>query len=647
MSDVSLEYPDVTLPQLLQQRAALKPADVAMRVKDRGIWRPITWADYRESVENLALGLLELGCGRAENIAILGDNWPQHIITDMAIQSLGGAGVVLFPEASPEEVGFVVGHAECSVVVVRDQEQADKVFEVQDQLPKLRTIVFCDARGMQRYESESVVSFEQVLALGAARSAAKPDEYAAHLDLGAPSDVAMIMYTSGTTGAPKGAMMSHLNVISASVNFFAAEPMHEGDERLVFLPLGWAGERYFSTAGHLLQGYRLNFAESPETLRADIREIGPQQLVGAPRMWEDYLSSFELRMSEASWLKRKVYGWGTRIGLHQVERGLAGQSTPSLSRLALGLANFLVYRPVQDQMGLLKATHVYSGGGALGQDVTKYFMALRVPIKQIYGQTEAGITTTHWDRMKPDTMGRPVPGVEVIITEDREIAHRGPSVFLGYHKNDAATAEVLKDGLLRSGDEGYLDEDGHLVVIDRTKNVARLSTGERFSPTFIENKAKFSRYIREAVCFGDGRSMPILLINIDGEVVGKWAERRRVAYTTYTDLSQRPEVIELVRDEIKAINETMPDYLQVGRLAILHKEFDADDAEVTRTKKIRRNLVEERYAFIIEALYSGEDQVEVDASVTYRDGRQAHIRTLLHMVDVPRSVIAEKEVNHA
>ena len=326
-------------------------------------------------------------------------------------------------------------------------------------------------------------------------------------------------------------------------------------------------------------------------------------------MWEDYLSNFELRMNEATWLKRTIYAWGTRIGLAEVERMLLDAPTRRSTKLALALANCLVYRPVRDQLGLLKATHVYSGGGALGQEVTKYFLALRVPIKQIYGQTEAGITTTHWDRMKPGTMGRPVPGVEVLITENHEIAHRGPSVFLGYHKNDAATAEVLKDGLLLSGDEGYLDDDGHLVVVDRIKNMAKLQTGERFSPTFIE--------------------------------------RERVAYTTYTDLSQRPEVIELIRLEIRKINQSMPDYLNVGRLAILHKEFDADDAEITRTKQIRRNVVEERYAFIIEALYAGQREVHVDASVKYRDGRQAQVRTVLQMVDVMDSRAAEKVPNHA
>lgn len=640
-------YPEVTLPALLQERAAKHGSEVAYRVKDRGIWRPTTWVSYRADVEHFALALLELGCDRGARIAVLGDNWPQHLVADLAVQSIGGSCIILFPEASSDEVAFILGHAECTVAVVRDQEQADKVFESRAKLSHLRTIIYCDPRGMHRYSADNVLDFEDVLSMGAARAAAAGNEYLDHVSMGSPDDVAMIMYTSGTTGEPKGAMMSHRNVISASAGFAAVEPLRANAERLVFLPLAWAGERYFSTAGHMMEGFRLNFAESPETLREDIREIGPDQLVGAPRMWEDYLSNFELRMSEASWLKRQVYRWGIRVGGRDVEAQLAGKSSSVGTRMQLALANVLVFRPVRDQMGLLNATHVYSGGGALGQDVAKYFMSLRVPIKQVYGQTEVGITTTHWDQVKPDTMGRPIPGAEIVITEDHQIATRGDCVFKGYLNNDAATAAVLKDGLMLSGDEGFFDDSGHLVVIDRSKNVAQLRSGERFSPTFIENKAKFSPHIREAVCFGDGQDFPVLLVNIDGEVVGKWAERNRIAYTTYTDLTQRPEVAELVRDEIARINDTVPNYLRISRLAILHKEFDADDAEVTRTKKIRRALIEERYGFIVEALYGEDSEVKFESTVTFQDGRQTRMQTVVTLVDVPVGAQSLRESSDA
>lgn len=640
----SITYPTETMPQLLLQRVGDTPDAVALRVKDRGIWKPMTWREYGERVERLALGLLELGLRPGENVAIIGDNWPQHLITDMAVQSLHGAGVILYPESSPDEVAFIVRHAECPVVVVRDQEQADKLFAVQHDLPGLRRIIYCDPRGMSLYDPEMATFFDEVLAMGARRAEQHPQEYREIVSRGKNSDVAILMYTSGTTGQPKGAMMTHLNVIAGVKNFFLAEPMKPDYERLVFLPLAWAGERYFSTAGHILEGYRLNFAEGPETLRNDIREIGPHQLLGSPRMWEDYLSWIEVRISEATRLKRRIYHWGINVGQRRAERFYRGQRAGLWTRVQVAIAEFLVFRPLRDHLGLLRAERVYSGGAALGVDVMKYFHALGIPLKQVYGQTEVGITTTHWDKMKPETMGRPVPGVEIVITEDREIAHRSASVFTGYYKNEAATDAAFVGDLLRSGDEGYLDDDGHLVVVDRSKNVATLTSGERFSPTFIENKVKFSPYVREAVCFGDGRDHPVLLINIDGEVVGKWAEARRIPYTTYTDLSQRPEVIDLIRAETERVNSEMPPFMRVPRLAILHKELDADDAEMTRTRKVRRAQVEQNYAFIIDGLYSDRNEVEVDAEVTYRDGRKVQIHTKLHLVDVPVGAVQPKEV---
>lgn len=640
----TITYPAETMPQLLLRRLADTPDAVALRVKDRGIWKPMTWREYGRRIEHFALGMLELGLRPGENVAIIGDNWPQHLITDFAVQSLQGAGVILYPESSPEEAAFIVRHAECPVVVVRDQEQADKLFEMQHELPGLRRIVYCDARGMSLYDPGVAISFDEVLAMGVRRAEANPQEYREMVARGKNSDIAILMYTSGTTGRPKGAMMTHLNVIAGVKNFFLAEPMKPDYERLVFLPLAWAGERYFSTAGHVMEGYRLNFAEGPETLRNDIREIGPHQLLGSPRMWEDYLSWIEVRISEATRLKRLVYRWGMKVGQRRAERAYHGQGTGLWTRVKVAVAEFLMFRPLRDHLGLLRAERVYSGGAALGIDVMKYFHALGIPLKQVYGQTEVGITTTHWDKMKPETMGRPVPGVEIVITESREIAHRSASVFAGYYKDEAATKAAFVGDVLRSGDEGYLDDDGHLVVVDRSKNVATLTSGERFSPTFIENKMKFSPYVREAVCFGDGRDHPVLLINIDGEVVGKWAEAQRIPYTTYTDLSQRPEVIDLIRAETERVNSEMPAFMQVPRLAILHKELDADDAEMTRTRKVRRAQVEQNYAFIIDGLYSDRSEVEVDAEVTYRDGRKAQIHTKLHLVDVPVGSAQPKEV---
>lgn len=627
-------YPERTIPQLLMERARTDADRVALRAKDLGIWKPMTWGEYAEQVRAFAMGLLEFGVQPGDRVAVLGDNRPECLIADVAAQAIGGNGIVLFPESLPDEIAFVLAHSEASIVVAQDQEQVDKVLEVRDRIPGVRHIVYWEPRGLQAYEDERLIDFGQVLERGRTASSSTRDELDRLLAAGTPDDTAILMYTSGTTGEPKGAMMSHRNIVAAIANFFAAEPVSSDYERLVFLPLGWAGERYFATGGHVMAGYVLNFAENPDTLRQDIREIGPHQILGAPRMWEDYLSSTEVRMGEASRVKRWLYRWAMPLGHERADRRYREEPISWLLRLKLLLAEWLVFRPLRDQLGVIRAERVYSGGAALGPDVLRYYHAIGVPLKQVYGQTEVGITTVHWDRVKPETMGRPVPGVEIDVTETGEIITRAESVFLGYYKNDEATAKTLRDGWCHSGDEGFIDSGGHVVVIDRTKNVSELNSGERFSPTSIENKLKFSPYVKEAVAFGDGRDMVVVLINIDGETVGKWAENRRIPYTTYTDLSQRDQVLDLLVDEAQRVNEDLPEPLRIRRFAVLHKELDADDDEITRTRKVRRGLVTERYRFIVDALYDGEDFVDVEADVAYRDGRRARVHTQLKLMDV-------------
>ena len=638
-------YPEQTLPQLLADRVAQDPKRVAMRAKHLGIWKPITWEEYAERVRAFAAGLLTLGVGPGSRVAVIGDNRPESLIADLAAQSIGGQGVVLFPESLEDEVAHIVAHCGAQVVVAEDQEQVDKVLSVTDQTPEVRYVAYWDPRGLDSYTEEVLLQFGDIEQAGRDADAEVHEELDRLIAQGRPDDTAILMYTSGTTGKPKGAMMTHRNIVAAAVYFFAAEPVRQDYERLVFLPLGWAGERYFATGGHLLEGYVLNFAEGPETLRQDIREIGPHQLLGAPRMWEDYLSSVEVRMEEATWLKRKLYQMAMPWGRDRAERSYREEPISLWLRLKLFIAELLVFRPVRDQLGLTRAERIYSGGAALGPDVFKYFHALGVPLKQVYGQTEVGITTSHWDQIKPQTMGTPVPGVEITTTDEGQIITRGDSVFQGYYRNEEATAETIVDGWCYSGDEGYVDKDGQLVVIDRSKNVSELASGERFSPTFIENKLKFSPYIKEAVAFGDGRESVVALINIDAETVGKWAENRRIPYTTYTDLSQREQVLELIADEAARVNEDLPPPLQIRRFGVLHKELDADDDEITRTRKVRRNVVNERYAFIVEALYAGESVVPVEADVTYRDGRKAHISTELNLIDAPTSISDQSEAS--
>jgi long-chain acyl-CoA synthetase len=634
-------YAERTIPQLLGEAAERWGSDVAMRAKDRGVWKPLTWEAYAERVRAFALGLLELGLRPGENVAVLGSNRPEVLIADLAAQALGGAGVVLFVESLPPEAAYVISHSDATVVVVEDQEQADKVLEVRADLPAVRRVVFWDPRGMATYDDPVLISFSAVEDLGRERGRRASSEFEEHVARGRPDELAILLYTSGTTGQPKGAMISHRNAVAGVVNLFAAGPVPKDAERLAFLPLAWAGERFFSTAAHVIFGHRLNFAEEPETLRADIREIGPHHLLGAPRMWEDYVSSVEVKMMEASWLKRRLYRWAQPLGQARADHSFRAQPMPRRLRAKVAVADFLVSRPLRDHLGLLRCQRLYSGGAALGPDVLRWFHGLGIPLKQIYGSTEVGIVVMHQDTVKLETMGEPAPGVELTITEGGEILTRADSVFLGYYKNPEATAAVLRDGWGYTGDEGFLDPDGHLVVLDRAKNVSRLSGGERFSPTFIENKLKFSPYVKEAVCFGDGRDRVVALVNIDAETVGKWAESQRIPYTTYTDLTQRPAVCELLLGEVARVNTDLPEALRVARFCILHKELDADDEEVTRTRKVRRGLVAERYKFIVDALYDGAGELPVEAEVAYRDGRKARIRTTLRLIDtaVPTPVV--------
>ena len=631
-------YPERTIPQLLVEAAGRWGSDVAMRAKDRGVWKPLTWEAYAERIRAFALGLLELGLAPGDNVAVLGSNRPEVLIADLAAQSLGGAGVVLFVESLPAEAAYVIGHSDATVVVVEDQEQADKVLEVAADLPGLRRIVYWDPRGMSIYEDPLLIPFGAVEDLGRERARRAPAEFEEHVARGRPDDLAILLYTSGTTGQPKGAMISHRNAVAGVVNLFAAGPVPKGAERLAFLPLAWAGERFFSTAGHVVFGHRLNFAEEPETLRADIREIGPHHLLGAPRMWEDYVSGVEVKMMEATWLKRRLYRWAQPVGQQRAACFHRGEAMSPGLRAKVALAEALVFRPLRDHLGMLRCTQMFSGGAALGPDVLRWFHALGIPLRQIYGSTECGITVMHQGSVKPETMGQPVPGVEIAISDSGEILTRADSVFMGYYKNPEATAAVLTDGgWAHTGDEGFFDPDGHVVVLDRAKNVSRLASGDRFSPTFIENKLKFSPYVQEAVCFGDGRDRVVALVNIDAETVGKWAEGQRIPYTTYTDLTQRVAVGDLLLAEVARVNRDLPEHLQVARFCILHKELDADDEEITRTRKVRRGLVAERYRFIVDALYDGHGELPVEAEVAYRDDRKARIRTTLRLLDAGRS----------
>jgi long-chain acyl-CoA synthetase len=631
-----------TLPKLLLERARQSPNAVAVREKDLGIWHEITWAEYLEQIKLFSLGLRALGLQRQDKVAIIGDNHPEWYIAELATQAAGAASVGLFQDAVPREVQYIVNHSDARFAVVEDQEQVDKLIEVMDDLPRVEKIIYYDPRGLRHYRQPFLVSFTEVQQLGRGYEREHPGALETAIAEGHGDDLAVLCYTSGTTGSPKGAMLSHANLLTAVDNLLAVDRIEPGDNYLSFLPCGWIVEQALGIAGSVVTGQIVNFPEEPETVQQNIREIGPRFMVAAPRIWENLVSEVVVKMQDASWLKRQVYGWGVRIGQQVSDRRAARQPVPASLKFQHAIAERLVFFPLRDQLGLGKLRRAYTGGAALGPDTFRFFRGIGVNLKQVYGQTEiAGLSVIHRDgEVDPETVGKPIARTELRISDAGEILSRSGGLFAGYYKNPSATADTLRDGWLHSGDAGLIDERGELIVLDRMKDVMVLADGRKFSPQYIENKLKFSPYIREAVALGQDRPYVAAMINIDMGNVGKWAETHGIAYTTYTDLAQKPQVYGLIAQDVRRVNADLPAVAHVRRFVVLHKELDADDEEVTRTRKVRRAVVAQRYANIIQALYSSSDHVQVDTEVQYQDGRRARIGADLRLYAVEDGAVA-------
>jgi long-chain acyl-CoA synthetase len=621
-----------TLPKLLVERARQTPDRVALREKDLGIWQQVTWAGYLDRVKNFSVGLRSLGLDRGDKVAIIGDNRPEWFMAELAAQSAGAASVGLFQDAVSREVQYIIDHADARFVVVEDQEQVDKLLEVKAQLPRVESIIHFDPKGLRHYRQPFLRSFVTVEELGRAYVREHPDAFEAAVAAGRGDDLAVLCYTSGTTGRPKGAMLSHANLLAGVKNLLAVDSVRAGDEYLSFLPCGWIVEQALGVAGSVAAGLVVNFPEEPETVQQNMREIGPQLMLAAPRIWENLVSQVVVKMQDATWLKRHVYDWGMRVGYQMVDRTVAGQSTPPWLKAQHALAERLVFFPLRDQLGLRRLRRAYTGGAALGPDTFRFFRALGVNLKQVYGQTEiSGLSVVHRDHeVDWETVGKAIAETEVRVSDQGEILSRSAGLFQGYYKDPEATAEALREGWLYSGDAGLLDERGELTVLDRMRDVMVLADGKKFAPQYIENKLKFSPYVREAVVLGQDRPYVAAILNIDMANVGKWAETRGIAYTTYTDLAQKTPVYELIAEDVRRVNRDLPAVARVRRFVLLHKELDADDDEVTRTRKVRRAVVARRYADIIAALYEpGSDHVRVDTEVQYQDGRRARIQAEL------------------
>ncbi len=626
-----------TIARLLERNAETRGAAPAMREKSMGIWRTLTWSGYHKQVSDFALGLAALGFKRGDVLAVIGDNRPRLYAAQLAAQCLGGIPAPLYQDASAEELVYVLEHSEACVVIAEDQEQLDKIVSIRPRLPQLRLVVFENTRGMFHYRDDALRSFDSVEALGREFGAQNPGYVQAEIAKGQPGDVALLCYTSGTTGRPKGAMLSHANLIASATAFLANTDLQPGDDWLAYLPMAWIGDAVYTLVVQMVVGFACNCPESPETVQRDLREIGPSAFLAAPRIWENLLTQIQVKASDASWLKRRTFETFRDKAIEAELLRADGKPVPAGLRALVAIGEILVYGPVRDQIGLRRARWCLTGGAPLGADTYRFIRAFGVNLKQVYGSTElsAFVSVQADSAANPNTVGPPGPGIEVRIAASGEVLVRGANVFRGYHKQaDATRVAIDADGWFHTGDAGFIDPQGDIAIIDRAKDVGKLLCGTPFAPQFVENKLKFSPYIGEAISFGNGREHVTAMIAIALAPVGNWAERQGLAYSGYQDLTQKPEVRGLIKTEIEKCNRGLLESTRVRRFLLLAKDFDADDAEITRTRKLRRSVISEKYAAVIEALYGGAAETEIATEVTYEDGQRATVRAKVAIEDV-------------
>lgn len=629
-----------TLPQLLLQRKDIKNR-IAIREKDYGIWRSYTWHDYFEEVKKLALGLASLGFKRGDMLSIIGDNRPQGYWAQMAAICLGGISVPLYQDSIVNELEYILKHSGARFIAAEDQEQVDKVLPLKEKLPNLELIIYDDPRGMRNYNQPFIKAFTHVQELGVEFEKDHPEFVEHEIQKGNIDDTCFIVYTSGTTGDPKGVVLTHSNFIINAKLLSSVEDHRPTDQVMAYLPMAWIGDSVLSLAMFLNTGFTVNCPESTSTTMHDMREIGPTIILCPPRIWENILTEVQVKMEDAAWIKQKLYEFFINMAERVSGLKMKHQSIPLGLRLLYALGEFFVYGPLRDNLGMRKIRYAYTAGALLGQEIFQFYRSIGVNLKQIYGLTETSAMCTYQpdEDVKPYSVGMPVPEVEIKISDRKEVLIKSPGLFQGYYKNSEETSKALKDGWLYTGDAGFIDKDKHLVIIDRAKDVSTLTDGTIFAPQYIETKLKFSPFIREAVTIGQDRDYVTAMINIHTEAVGKWAEDKGISYTSYTDLSQKPQVYDLINNEVKKTNASLYEEevlrnAQIRRFVVLHKELNPDDAEITRTRKLRRLFIAEKYADLIGALYSGKDNIETEAKVTYEDGRTASIRAFIKIRDV-------------
>lgn len=619
-----------TFPKLLLSHARLRPDHDAIREKDLGIWQSWTWAEASSEVRALSCGLASLGLKPGDKLAIIGDNRPRLYWGMTAAQALGAVPVPLYQDSVAEEMSYVLDNADVKIALVQNQEQVDKILELKERCPKIEHIIFDETRGLRDYDYAFLHNFEDIQQKGREFEQDNPDFYQQQVDSTSGEDIAIMLYTSGTTGKPKGVVLTNDNCIITARNGIIREGLTDKEEVLAYLPMAWVGDNLFSYAQSYVAGFCVSCPESAATVANDLREIGPTYYFAPPRVYENMLTQVMIRMEDAAKIKRHIFHFfmqhADRVGV----KILNGESVSLKDSLLYKLGNILVYGPLKDVLGLSRTTLAFTAGEAIGPEIFDFYRSLGINIKQLYGQTECMvfICSQPDGEVYADTVGTPSPDVEIKINDDGEILYRSPGVFHSYYKNPESTASTkTEDGWVYTGDAGYIDDkNGHLKIIDRAKDVGKLNDGTLFAPKYIENKLKFYSYIQEAVLFGDGRDYSTAFINIDLDAVGNWAERKNLAYSGYIDLANLPEVYQLLKECIDKVNADLSQDSRLGnsqirRFLILHKELDADDGELTRTRKVRRNFVAERYETLINSLYTDAEECHVNTQVTFEDGR--------------------------
>ena len=643
-----------TFPRLLLGHAAARPQAPALREKEFGIWQTLSWSDLAKLVEALAGGLAAAGLRRGQHLVVVGENRPRLYASMLAAQALGAVPVPLYQDAAAGEFVFPIANAEVAFAVVEDQEQVDKMLEVRGQCPGLTQIWYDDPRGLRHYDQPGLRSLDALVEAGRAHAAAHPGFFQAEIDKARPGDVAAMFFTSGTTGNAKGVVHSHDTLIDRAAAGARFDKLSEKDEVLAYLPPAWIGQNIFSYAQWLTCGYVVNCPESASTVTLDLKEIGPTYYFAPPRVFEGLLTSVMIRMEDASrpkrWLFDRCMALARRVGPARMD----GKPLSLVDRLAYGLGNLLVYAPLRNTLGFSRVRVAYTAGEAIGPDLFIFYRSIGINLKQLYGSTETAVFVCLQPdhEVRSDTVGVPIEGVEIRVTDSGEILVRSPGLLKEYYKDPASTAEVLTaDGWYRTGDAGFMDAAGHLKIIDRAKDVGRIvggaNDGALFAPKYVQNKLKFFPYIKEAVAFGDKREMVCAFVNIDIEAVGNWAEKRNLPYGSYADLAQKPAVLELVRECVEKVNADLAadeklSGSQISRFLVLHKELDADDGELTRTRKVRRGFISERYEPLVSALYGGETHRYVETEVKFEDGRKGRIAADLKIVDAKTFPMARR-----